>query len=213
MMPYELYPEINKDTMEIELSRYKLLLDSIFGNQTESNFLSLGTYNDQTISPPEKYEFCLVQLVNDTSYGHLKIKFTNNSDKVEKVELLFQKPMPDKSNFYLFSCFLLLVILFNIYTIRRVFKSNLYGKWKWVLLVVFLNYPALIFSVMRGPYISWTSFLSMFGSMTLFDIENIKVMMALPLGAILVLIKFELIKRIDLENQIIEESDTETCNE
>jgi hypothetical protein len=46
----------------------------------------------------------------------------------------------------------------------------------------------------------------MFGKITITDIENMQIMMALPIGAILVLYKLELIKRKDIENEIIDEN-------
>jgi hypothetical protein len=41
MMPLEMHPAINKDTMEIETSRFKAKLDSIFGSEWKINFLSV----------------------------------------------------------------------------------------------------------------------------------------------------------------------------
>ena len=205
MMSLEMHPEINKDTMEIETSMFKAKLDSIFGREWKIDFLSVGNYKDNTLEPPESYQFCLVQLSSDTCFGHLKISFANNTNLIDNIEFLFKKPLPDKSNFYVFSTLALLVLAFNLFTIRKVVKSQLSGKWKWILAIIFLNYPALVFSVMKGPYISWTSFLTMFGKITLTDIENMQIMMALPIGAILVLYKLELIKRKDVEDEIIDE--------
>jgi hypothetical protein len=206
MMPLEMHPAINKDTMEIETSRFKAKLDSIFGSEWKINFLSVGTYKDNTIEPPESYQFCLVQLSSDTCFGQIKLSFANNTNMIDNIEFLFKKPIPDKSNFYVFSTLALLVFTFNLFTIRKVVKSQLSGKWKWILAIIFLNYPALVFSVMKGPYISWTSFITMFGKITITDIENMQIMMALPIGAILVLYKLELIKRKDIENEIIDEN-------
>ena len=104
--------------------------------------------------------------------------------------MLFKKTVPDKSNVYMFGFFAIIVLSFNIFTIWKVVKSNLVRKWKWVIAIVFLNYPVLVYSITEGPFINWKNIQILCGvSYSLADIDEMRVSIGLPIGAIWVLYK------------------------
>jgi len=190
LMPIASHPELSKDTMVAQMRQFKKNLDNRMGLNLKPTFLNSLTDKNATVDPPVIHEFGVVQLANDTCYAKFQVRFDNTTGQVDNIELVSINTVPEKSNLNVFGFFALIVLSFNLFTIWKVVKSNLVGKWKWIIAIVVLNYPTFIYSVTQGPFISWKNIQALFGvSYSIADFDEMKVMIGLPIGAIWVLYK------------------------
>jgi hypothetical protein len=192
LMPWELHPQISKDTMQSQFRSVKRKIDAMFGKNLRPTFLKSITDKDYTHKEPVISELGLVQLANDTCYGNFEIRFDDKTGKVDNIELVSIHSIPDKFNLYFFAVLGLLVLFLNLYIIKQVIKSELKGKWKWILIVIFLNYPALVYSLIKGPFISWSHFALLGFDYTFRNIDESRAIMAFPIGALIVLWKLNI---------------------
>lgn len=189
LMPWELYPRMSKDTMQMQFREFKKEMDATFGRNLKPTFLKAVTDKNYTGATPIIHELGVVQLANDTCYGNFEIRFDNQTGKVDNIEQLFKKTVPDKFNFYFFVFLSFIVLSINVFAIWKVAKSNLIGKWKWILAILLLNFPALVYSISKGLFIGWKSILLCGVDYTVFDLDDLGVKIGLPIGAIWVFYK------------------------
>ena len=193
LMPLELYPQANLDTMQMNFRRFKGDLDTHFGTNLKPTFIAIIHDIDSTVNPPKTRQLGLVQLANNHFYGNFEIRFDNKTGKVDNIEMIFKKEIPSKTFFNAFAFFALIVSMVNLFAIWKVIKSTLSGKWKWIVAIVFLNYPAYVYPFTKGAYLSWTSFplVTNVGGHYFFntDIDETKIFISLPIGTIWVLYK------------------------
>jgi len=190
LMPIATHPELSKDTMVAQMRQFKEKLDSRMGLNLQPTFLSSLTDKNATVDPPVTHELGVVQLANDTCYAKFEVRFDNTTGQVDNIELVSINTVPEASNLNVFGFFAIIVLSFNLFTIWKVVKSNLVGKWKWIFAIVIFNYPTLVYSVIQGPFISWKNIQVLLGvSYSIADIDEMKVMIGLPIGAIWVLYK------------------------
>ncbi len=74
-----------------------------------------------------------------------------------------KEKIPNMLFFWLFGILPILVLIFNIYVIRLIKKSDLKKKWLKYLGVLFFNVPAISFSAVNGLSFSLLSFQIMLG--------------------------------------------------
>lgn len=85
-----------------------------------------------------------IQIDNGEFYSVLTFIIDDTSGYLQSVNLADKKwPIPDLTMFWLFGILPLMVLLFNIFSIRKVIKSQITPKWIFVLLCMLLNIPSL----------------------------------------------------------------------
>lgn len=203
LMSLELYPGMTKDSMQSLLRSRKRELDLTFGKNIKSTFISniMDTDSNRIFYPSITHQLGLVQIANDHFYGHLEIGFDNTNGKVDTMELIFKKLMPDHTLFYLFVFFAVITFLVKIFAIWKVMKSELSKKWVLVIAILVLNFPAIIYTFKDGLYLDTITFISSlpYNFWRNFDIDNRGIGVALPLGALLVLYKLYYKKDSDIQ--------------
>ncbi len=114
------------------------------------------------------------------------------------------------SLFWIFGLLPLVVVGFNIYTIRRVVKSNVNRKWLKILGIIILNVPAFTYSVVNGFKIEFLSFQILLGmSFGMMGYINTFWTFGLPIGSLIAHYK---IKKSS-KSTVNDNSDVESINE
>lgn len=132
-----------------------------------------------------------LQLANSKEFGQFQLLFDDNSGKVLNIQLQDMKaPIPDLLPFWVFCLFTLAVLIFNIYAIIQVRKSQVTKKWQKYLLIFLLNVPTIGWSAMGGFFVQLLNFQILLGvSFSMMGYANTACAFGVPIGALLVLWK------------------------
>jgi hypothetical protein len=174
-------PEIGSiDTLKSGLSNFRELIVKNFGEEleytlmgTEKKFSTIKSEN----TPPNTTVVTL-QISNKKEFGVLRFLFDDTSKKILQVNMLnVKEPVPHMLIFWLFGIFAVCVLIFNIYIIRRIKRSNLTKKWVKYVVVILLNVPTFIchtngaitfallnFQILLGISFSYMGYLNSFWS-------------------------------------------------
>jgi hypothetical protein len=101
-------------------------------------------------SPPNT-TLAFIEFSNGKEFGVFQVLFDDKSKKIINIKTLEVKAaLPNMIIFWLFGIFPLAVLLFNVYVIREIKKSNLSKKWLKYLAVLFFNVPTVTYSAVEG---------------------------------------------------------------
>ena len=201
LMPWALYPESPKDTLEMRMRVFKKKLDERMGLNLKATFLSSLTDKNSAVEPPEIHKLGVVQLANDTCYAKFEVRFDNKTGQVDNIELVSIDTVPQKANLYVFGFFSLVALSINVFAIWKVMKSSFKRKWLWIIGIMLLNYPALVFTITKGPMLSWNNVPFLGLDFTYRDIDELGTVVGLPIGALLVFYKIYF-KKTEVEQAI-----------
>jgi hypothetical protein len=162
--------EIPLDTFKQKIKPFRDLLVKNFGTDLtlSSVRVSKTAYKSGETGPfPTE---CFIQVKNKTNFGYCRVVFDDQSNKIISINLQsVNGPIPSLTLF-LFLCIVPLIVLgFNIYTIRRVLKSSINKKWLRILMIVVLNVPAFTYSLLNGFS---------------FELANIQILLGVSFGMI-----------------------------
>lgn len=163
---HEGFKNTNLDTLKSGLANFQKLIVNNFGKELEYKFITanktFSTVEGESTQPNTTK--AQIQFSNEEEFGVFEIIFDDNSNKILNINMLeIKEKIPNMLFFWLFGILPILVLVFNIYVIRLIKKSNLKKKWLKYLGVLFFNVPAISFSAINGLSFSLLSFQIMLG--------------------------------------------------
>lgn len=151
LFAYEKYGDIPMDTFVLQMSAFRKKIVDNFGTDFDLSFVSAEKTTFKTGESGPHPTKAQIQLKNSIHYGYITLLF---DDEVKKVGIIhienIKNEIPSMTFFWLFGLIPILIVGFNIYTIRRVAKSNVNRKWLKIIGIVILNVPAITYSVVNG---------------------------------------------------------------
>ena len=156
----------NLDTLRFGLNQFRALIERNFGNKFEYSLMKAEKKISSVPSentPPDA-TLALIEFSNDKEFGVFEVLFDDHSKKIITIQMLdVKEEKPNMMLFWLFGLLPLIVLLFNIYVIRKIKKSSLRKKgWKYVA-VVFFNVPAISYAAVGGLSFKLLNFQILFG--------------------------------------------------
>ncbi len=187
-MDHEMANNANVDTIKVGLSNFRKTIVDNWGTELEYSFIKSEkkfSTIDADNSPPNT-TIVLVEFSNQKDIGILQVLFDDKSKKILNIKTLDVKaPIPTMTFFWLFGLLTLFVLLFNIYVIRQIKKSNLTKKWIKYITVIFLNIPAVTYAAVGGLSYNLLSFQVLFGvSFSYMGYMNSVFTFGIPLGGL-----------------------------
>lgn len=185
------------DTFKVQIDNFRELIIDNFGTNFDLSFTLAEKTTFKTGEPGPHPTKVQIQLKNDSTYGYFTVLFDDEVNKVSKISLMDTKNViPSMTLFWLFGLLPLLVFGFNIYTIRRVSKSDLNKKWLKIIGIIILNVPALTYSVVNGFKIEPLNFQIFLGiSFGMMGYVGTFWTFGLPIGSIIANIKISKSKK------------------
>lgn len=185
---YEKYENVQPEALKEQLRIFRQSITDAFGTEFKLSFVyaSKKTHSTSETGPfPTKVQ---LQLKTDTHYGYFTILFDDEINKVINIDLDQTKDeIPSMFIFWLFGVLPISVVGFNIYTIRKLSKTKLKRKWLKIVGIIFLNVPALTYSVVNGFLFELMHFQIFLGmSFSALGYANTYWTFGIPLGSFIV---------------------------
>ncbi len=196
---------LNIDTLKMGLANFRQSIVKNFGTDLEYSFMSSEKKfsTEEGESTPPNTTVVFVEFSNKKEFGVLKVLFDDKSNKIINIKTLeVKEPIPSMALFWLFGLIAICVLLFNIYVIRQVKRSNFKKKWLKYIAILFFNVPALTYNAVSGFSYSLLSFQIFFGlTFSYMGYLNSTWTFGIPLGGLYWLWKLR--QRSNLTEQII----------
>ena len=162
----EAYGSTNIDTLKSGLVDFQNLIVDNFGKELVYKFMTanktVSTEKGKSTAP--NTTVAQIQFSNNKEFGVFEIIFDDISNKILNIQTLdIKEPIPNMLQFWLFGIFAICVPIFNIWTIRKIKKSDLKKKWLKYVAVLFFNVPAITYSAINGLSFSLLSFQILLG--------------------------------------------------
>ena len=200
---------INRDTLKRDLKNLKQVIVNNFGEELNYRFVTAEktfstTENEGTAPNTTKAQ---IQFSNEEYFGVFELIFDDNSNKILNIETLnIKEPIPNMLFFWLFSIFPISILLFNIFIIRLIKKSELPKKWLKYISVLIFNVPTISYNAVSGLSISLFSFQVLFGfSFSYMGYLGSIWAFGIPLGGLFWLWKLNRKKPVEISDENITE--------
>jgi hypothetical protein len=146
----------------------------------------------------------VIQLSNQTHYGYFDITMNDSVGKMKTIYLRdFKDEIPNTLIFWLLGIIPISILGLNIYTIRKIFKSDFSRKWILITICIVLNWPTL--NIYLEHYSLEFAFQILFGvGFNLMGYDNYVWSFGIPLGALISLYAIRPPRTIKKETEIIE---------
>lgn len=156
--------DIPIDTFAKQLKPFRELIIKNFGTDFDLSFVRASKTTFKTgESGPHPTEI-YIQIKNATQFGYFRIEYDDEINKIMNINIQpMIEPIPSMTLFWFFGLIPLLILGFNIYTIRRTLKSSISKKWLRILMIIILNVPAFTYSVVNGFSFGLLSFQVLLG--------------------------------------------------
>jgi hypothetical protein len=191
-LEHESAQNIDRATLKEGMEQLRANVLQHFGSDLSYSFIK----TEKTFTTGENKQMpnttlLYLQLANDKEFGQFQVTFDDASGKVLYIQLQDMKaPIPDLLPFWVFCLFTLAVLVFNIYAIVQVKKSQVTKKWQKYLLIVLLNVPTIGWSAMGGFFVKLLNIQMMLGvSFSMMGYAGTACAFGFPLGALFVLWK------------------------
>lgn len=176
------------DTLKARLPAFREILVNNFGENLDFTMMSAEKKwsSKKEDNTPPNTTVVLMQFANKKEFGIVKVWFDDNSKKVIFIKTLdVKEPVPNMTIFWLFGLLAISVVIFNIYVLRQIKRSNLKKKWIKYLAVIFINVPAITFTPVEGLSYSLFTFQFMLGiSFSFMGYLNTAWTFGVPLGGL-----------------------------
>ena len=206
----EMGKNTNLDTLKLGLDQFRGLVEQNFGNKFEYLLMKSEKKRSTFASEntPPNTTLALIEFSNDKDFGVFQVLFDDKSKKIINIKTLdIKAPKPNMLIFWLFGLIPLTVLIFNIYVIRQIKKSNLTKKWLKYLAVLFFNVPAISYAAVQGLSFKLLNFQILFGiSFSAMGYLGSIWTFGIPLGGLYWLWKLKQRKDDELYNAQIEAS-------
>lgn len=205
----EKYGKVNKDLFIPQIEKIRELIVNNFGMDYDLKFIHANKTTLSTEEPGPYPTTVQIQIKNKTHYGNFTLTFDDEIHQVTNIRLDREKyEIPSMTLFWFYGLLPLLVVGFNIYTIRRVSKSRVKRKWLKIVGIVLLNVPAFTYSVVNGFNIEPLSFQILLGmSFGMMGYANTFWTFGFPIGSLIANYKINQSKKIVETNDTVNESE------
>ena len=182
----DLGESIDIDNLMIGLEQFRSAIKQNFGNEFEYSLIKSekkrSTIANQN-TPPNTTR-ALIEFSNKKELGIFQVHFDDKTKKIIDITMLDVKyPIPNMLLFWLFGLLPLTVLIFNIYIIRQVKKSELQRKWLKYIAIILLNVPAISYAAIYGLSFKLLSFQILLGqSFSLMGYSGSVWTFGIPLG-------------------------------
>lgn len=158
---------LDPDNLRVEFIHFKGMLNEHFGEKPYEYVLvkwakTLSTNPEE--STPINTTRAFVEFNNGDEVGVFQLLFDDTSNKILDIRTLDVKVNKPNLLLFWFSALIpLAVLLFNMYVIREIKRSNLPKKWLKYLAVILLNVPSFTYSAVGGVTFHLLYFQFLFG--------------------------------------------------
>ena len=213
---HETAKKTNRDSLKFGLDQFRAVIGSNFGDGNFEYSLMKAEKKRSTVASdntPPNTTLAHIEFSNGKNLGVFQVLFDDTSNKILNIHTLeIKAEKPNMLLFWLFGILPLTVLLFNIYVIRKIKKSNLKRKWIKYLAVIVLNVPAISYAAVDGLSYKLLNFQILFGvGFSLMGYLGSVWTFGIPLGGIYWLWKLNQQKKspvdINPNPQIISDSD------
>lgn len=152
-LEHSAFKEVNTDTLKLQLDELRTVLVRGFTNRLSYSMVKAEKkYSSrQGESTPPNATVVLLQFDNQREFGMMQFVFDDISGKILGVHILnIKRPIPILTNYWLFALLPLAVLVFNIWVIVMVRRSDIIKKWQKYLLIVFGNAPVIAYNAVTG---------------------------------------------------------------
>ena len=180
----------------------KHIIDT-FGERFDLKFIT-SSKHFSTEDDVQNVTTIVIQLSNQTHYGYFDITMNDSVGKMKNIYLRdFKDEIPNTLVFWLLSIIPLSVLGLNVYTIRKISKSDFSKKWILILICIALNWPTL--NIYLERFSLEFAFQILFGvGFNLMGYDNYVWSFGIPLGALISLYAIRPPKTLKKETEIIE---------
>lgn len=152
-LEHEGFKHISADSLKKDLIGFREIIIQNFGTELEYKFMiarkSFSTMEGQGTAP--NTALAQVQFSNSKEFGVFEITFDDFTNKIINIRTLdIKEPIPNMLPFWLFGLFAICIPIFNIYVIRKVYKSSLRKKWLKYLAIIIFNTPSITYNALSG---------------------------------------------------------------
>lgn len=187
--PATLSPALH-DTLVAQMVMLHNKIANSFGEQLEYKLIDgERTFGkDKTVSTAPNTTRVYMQMSNGESFGMVTAVFNNDTKKVITFNLLdIKSPVPNMGIFWLFAILGILIPVFNIYVIIKVYKSDMSKKWLRYLAIVILNVPTISYYAVSGFKFTFLNFQILLGySFNTGGYLSSFVSVGLPIGSLII---------------------------
>lgn len=164
---HETAKKTNRDSLKSGLDQFRAVIGSNFGDGNFEYSLMKAEKKRSTVASdntPPNTTLAHIEFSNGKNLGVFQVLFDDTSNKILNIHTLeIKAEKPNMLLFWLFGILPLTVLLFNIYVIRKIKKSNLKRKWIKYLAVIVLNVPAISYAAVDGLSYKLLNFQILFG--------------------------------------------------
>ena len=164
---HETAKKTNRDSLKFGLDQFRAVIGSNFGDGNFEYSLMKAEKKRSTVASdntPPNTTLAHIEFSNGKNLGVFQVLFDDTSNKILNIHTLeIKAEKPNMLLFWLFGILPLTVLLFNIYVIRKIKKSNLKRKWIKYLAVIVLNVPAISYAAVDGLSYKFLNFQILFG--------------------------------------------------
>ena len=164
---HETAKKTNRDSLKFGLDQFRAVIGSNFGDGNFEYSLMKAEKKRSTVASdntPPNTTLAHIEFSNGKNLGVFQVLFDDTSNKILNIHTLeIKAEKPNMLLFWLFGILPLTVLLFNIYVIRKIKKSNLKRKWIKYLAVIVLNVPAISYAAVDGLSYKLLNFQILFG--------------------------------------------------
>jgi hypothetical protein len=132
------------DALKINLDGFRTKLVADFGEKVDYSYMRIADARTMGITYIPNSTNVLMQISNDKELGVIEVIFDNKTNDIINVKALqIKEPIPSMTDFWIFGIVCLLIPSFNIYVIRKVWRSNMSHKWLRTLVIIVVNVCAV----------------------------------------------------------------------
>ena len=187
-LEHSAFAEVEPAELKTSIDYLRTLILDKYGPDLEYTFMTAEKRfsTQEGAGTPEGMTYVQVQVDNGEEYGVIEALVEDSSRKLLSLQLLqFHQPVPSLGTFWLFGLLPLLVVLFNIYVILRIRRSDRPRKWVKYLAVLLFNVPSLVYTASGALSIQPLMFQVFLGvGLSFTGYANMAWTVGLPLGGL-----------------------------
>lgn len=191
---HEMFKNTDINNMKNGLGNFRNNFIKHFGTQIQYDLIEtqkkFSTQENENTPPNTTLVF--VQFKNEKEFGIFRLLFDDKSKKIinfSPIDNVY--PIPNMTTFWIISILGLSILIFNIYVINKIRKSNLKKKWLKYIAIILLNFPTFYYSAVGGFSFKLLNLVFLGYGFSLMGYLNSTISMAIPITAIYWFVKLK----------------------
>jgi hypothetical protein len=174
------------DTLKSNFDGFRGQLISDFGEDLDFTYLRSARMGTGYFEPIPNTISISLQISGKGRIGLIELLYDKTTLKILTFKSLDIKlPIPDMTGFWLFGILVLCVLIFNIYMLIWVKRSDMQHKWLRYLIIIFINLFGIGYHCTQGFFYSWWGMQMFMGiGFKPMGYWGSSFMLAIPLGGI-----------------------------